>query len=71
MKWTLETILTKFAIGTSPLVRQASCVWLLTVLKLAGKHPDIQVSLVEYVTPIMSHVVKLSKLVVIVSGYLL
>lgn len=44
MSQTLETILTKYAIGTSPLVRQASCVWLLTVLKLAGKHPDIQVS---------------------------
>lgn len=44
MGWTLETILTKYAVGTSPLVRQASCVWLLTVLKLAGKHPDIQVS---------------------------
>ena len=44
MGWTLETILTKFAVGTSPLVRQASCVWLLTILKLAGKHPDIQVS---------------------------
>ena len=43
MGWTLETILSKFAVGTSPLVRQASCVWLLTVLKLAGKHPDIQV----------------------------
>lgn len=44
MGWTLETILTKFAVGTSPLVRQASCVWLLTVLKLTGKHPDIQVA---------------------------
>ena len=43
MGWTLETILSKFAVGTSPLVRQASCVWLLTVLKLAGKHPDVQV----------------------------
>jgi hypothetical protein len=43
MGWMLETILSKFTVGTSPLVRQASCVWLLTVLKLAGKHPDIQV----------------------------
>ena len=45
MSWTLETVLTKFAVGTSPLVRQASCVWLLTVLKLAGKHPHFQVQL--------------------------
>ena len=44
MGWTLDRILTKFAVGTSPLVLQASCVWLLTILKLAGKHPDIQVS---------------------------
>lgn len=48
MGWALETILTKFAVGTSPLVRQASCVWLLTALKLAGKHPDIQVMLYNY-----------------------
>ena len=48
MGWTLETILSKFAVGTSPLVRQASCVWLLTVLKLAGKHPDVQVLMSSY-----------------------
>ena len=43
MPWTLDTILTEFTVGTSPLVRQATCVWLLSLLKHAGKHPGIQV----------------------------
>ena len=43
MSWTLDTIMTEFTVGTSPLVRQAACVWLLSILKHAWKHPGIQV----------------------------
>ena len=43
MSWTLDTIMTEFTVGTSPLVRQAACVWLLSILQHAWKHPGIQV----------------------------
>lgn len=43
MIWTLETILSKYTYGASAIVKQSSCVWLLSLLKFAGKHPEIQV----------------------------
>ncbi len=50
MSQSLRNILTNYAVGTSPLVRQASCIWLLSLLKHAGKHPGIQVSCDGHVT---------------------
>jgi len=39
----LRELLSKFVSGTSPIVRQSCCIWLLSILKHAGKHPGIQV----------------------------
>ena len=39
----LEDILSQYAVGTSPIVRQSVCIWLLSLLRHGGKHPGIQV----------------------------
>ena len=41
----LRKLLSRFASGTSPIVRQSCCIWLLSILKHAAKHPGIQVKL--------------------------
>ena len=43
----LKELLSKFATGTSPVVRQSCCIWLLSILKHAAKHPGIQVCTVH------------------------
>ncbi|XP_077980977.1 proteasome adapter and scaffold protein ECM29-like [Glandiceps talaboti] len=47
MEWLLDTILTKYVTNQVPHVRQASCVWLLSLVKKSGSHPKIQGKLQE------------------------
>ncbi|XP_070562742.1 proteasome adapter and scaffold protein ECM29-like isoform X2 [Ptychodera flava] len=42
MEWLLDTILSKYTINQVPHVRQASCLWLLSLVKKSGSHPAIQ-----------------------------
>ena len=44
LPWTLESMLTKLVVGTSPVVRQSACVWLLSLLRHGGAHPGLQVA---------------------------
>ncbi len=45
MPWTLETILSQHVASPLALVRQSACVWLLSILRHAGKHPQVQVGI--------------------------
>lgn len=43
MPQTLETILTDYVNSPLAVVRQSSCVWLLSILRHAKRHPGLQV----------------------------
>ncbi len=45
MPWTLEAILSQHVASPLALVRQSACVWLLSILRHAGKHPQVQVGM--------------------------
>ncbi|KAL5487417.1 hypothetical protein EMCRGX_G020012 [Ephydatia muelleri] len=42
MKWTLDTLLTQFCISPAGQIRQAACVWLMCIIKHAGRHRELQ-----------------------------
>ncbi len=44
MVWAIEELLGRYTVKASPIVKQAACVWLLSLVKYASKHPDFQVS---------------------------
>ncbi|XP_076347189.1 proteasome adapter and scaffold protein ECM29 [Tachypleus tridentatus] len=44
MKWVIKEILNKFVIHTKPAVRQASAVWLISILKDCGNHSIVKSS---------------------------
>ncbi len=41
--WAVETLLGRYTMKASPIVKQAACVWLLSLVKHASGHPDFQV----------------------------
>ena len=44
MAWAVETIMERYTQKASPIVRQAACVWLLSLVKHTSQHPDFPVS---------------------------
>ena len=44
MAWAVETILERYTQKASPIVRQAACVWLLSLVKHTSRHPEFPVS---------------------------
>lgn len=43
MSWTVETLLERYTQKSSPVVRQAACVWLLSLVKHTNSHPVFKV----------------------------
>lgn len=46
--WVLNSILSKYIPSQNPHVRQASCIWLLSVVKKLSQHKEIKVSVTWY-----------------------
>ncbi len=44
MVWAVETLLERYTVKASPIVRQTACVWLLSLVKHTSRHPDFPVS---------------------------
>ncbi|XP_064386642.1 proteasome adapter and scaffold protein ECM29-like isoform X2 [Halichondria panicea] len=40
MVWAVETLLERYTVKASPIVRQTACVWLLSLVKHTSRHPD-------------------------------
>ncbi|XP_077867837.1 proteasome adapter and scaffold protein ECM29-like [Saccoglossus kowalevskii] len=47
MEWVLDIVLRRYVTNEVPHVRQASCIWLLSLVKRSGAHPAIQNKLKE------------------------
>ncbi|KAH9523696.1 hypothetical protein Btru_040672 [Bulinus truncatus] len=47
VKWFLNELLTKYICHSNPHLRQGACVWLLTLIRQAGHHTAVQLSLLD------------------------
>lgn len=54
VEWYMETILTKSIVSANPHLRQAACIWLLTLVKKCGQHSVIQSKLSQLQSAFMS-----------------
>ncbi|XP_056135583.1 proteasome adapter and scaffold protein ECM29 [Lampris incognitus] len=52
--WVLNSILTKYIPSQNPHVRQAACIWLLSLVKKVGQHKEIKSKLKEIQTAFIS-----------------
>lgn len=46
--WVLNSILSKSVVSANPHVRQAACIWLLSLVKRLSQHKEIKVGLHRY-----------------------
>lgn len=44
MVWAVEAVLDRYTLKAAPIVRQAACVWLLSLVKHTSHHPEFSVS---------------------------
>ncbi|RDD46246.1 Proteasome-associated protein ECM29-like protein [Trichoplax sp. H2] len=42
MRWLLDMLLTRYATNPNPTIRQATCIWLFSILKYSGNMPELQ-----------------------------
>lgn len=54
--WVLEVILSKHIISPNPHVRQAACIWLLSLVRKLSTHVEVKVSFIICIVYVMNSI---------------